>query len=122
MLRNHPSLAIWVGGNEYPPPSDITAALKTLVQTYGNEISYIDYSLTGGFGPSDGPYTIQDLSSFYTFTDSFAFNPEIGTPFYSFIHSFIHIFVYYFKLFYMMHYNDHLYYLFHYIDNIVYYL
>lgn len=28
LLRNHPSLALWVGGNEQVPPEDINAALK----------------------------------------------------------------------------------------------
>ncbi|XP_052734776.1 mannosylglycoprotein endo-beta-mannosidase isoform X2 [Vigna angularis] len=28
LLRNHPSLALWVGGNEQIPPADINAALK----------------------------------------------------------------------------------------------
>ena len=28
LLRNHPSLALWVGGNEQVPPDDINAALK----------------------------------------------------------------------------------------------
>ncbi|GFP87725.1 mannosylglycoprotein endo-beta-mannosidase [Phtheirospermum japonicum] len=28
LLRNHPSLALWVGGNEQIPPNDINAALK----------------------------------------------------------------------------------------------
>ncbi|CAL0300089.1 unnamed protein product [Lupinus luteus] len=28
LLRNHPSLALWVGGNEQTPPDDINAALK----------------------------------------------------------------------------------------------
>ncbi|EEF49833.1 mannosylglycoprotein endo-beta-mannosidase [Ricinus communis] len=28
LLRNHPSLALWVGGNEQVPPPDINAALK----------------------------------------------------------------------------------------------
>ncbi|KAL2345697.1 hypothetical protein Fmac_006982 [Flemingia macrophylla] len=29
LLRNHPSLALWVGGNEQIPPEDINTALKT---------------------------------------------------------------------------------------------
>ena len=28
LLRNHPSLALWVGGNEQVPPADINTALK----------------------------------------------------------------------------------------------
>lgn len=34
LLRNHPSLALWVGGNEQVPPDDINAALKKDLQLH----------------------------------------------------------------------------------------
>ncbi|CAH9087268.1 unnamed protein product [Cuscuta europaea] len=34
LLRNHPSLALWVGGNEQVPPSDINEALKNDLQLH----------------------------------------------------------------------------------------
>ncbi|KAL6560541.1 hypothetical protein OROGR_004100 [Orobanche gracilis] len=34
LLRNHPSLALWVGGNEQIPPDDINAALKEDLQLH----------------------------------------------------------------------------------------
>ncbi|GAA0146324.1 galactosidase [Lithospermum erythrorhizon] len=34
LLRNHPSLALWVGGNEQVPPEDINTALKNDLQLH----------------------------------------------------------------------------------------
>lgn len=34
LLRNHPSLALWVGGNEQTPPNDINMALKNDLRLY----------------------------------------------------------------------------------------
>ncbi|KAH6805791.1 glycoside hydrolase family 2 protein [Perilla frutescens var. frutescens] len=34
LLRNHPSLALWVGGNEQVPPDDINTALKNDLQLH----------------------------------------------------------------------------------------
>ncbi|CAM8997437.1 unnamed protein product [Rhodiola kirilowii] len=34
LLRNHPSLALWVGGNEQTPPDDINSALKNYLQLH----------------------------------------------------------------------------------------
>ncbi|KAF7817896.1 mannosylglycoprotein endo-beta-mannosidase [Senna tora] len=34
LLRNHPSLALWVGGNEQIPPGDINAALKDYLRLH----------------------------------------------------------------------------------------
>ncbi|KAK2419127.1 mannosylglycoprotein endo-beta-mannosidase [Trifolium repens] len=36
LLRNHPSLALWVGGNEQTPPDDINAALKIDLRLHPN--------------------------------------------------------------------------------------
>lgn len=36
LLRNHPSLALWVGGNEQVPPDDINAALKNDLRLHPN--------------------------------------------------------------------------------------
>jgi mannosylglycoprotein endo-beta-mannosidase len=36
LLRNHPSLALWVGGNEQTPPDDINAALKADLKLHPN--------------------------------------------------------------------------------------
>ncbi|KAJ7977977.1 mannosylglycoprotein endo-beta-mannosidase [Quillaja saponaria] len=109
LLRNHPSLAIWVGGNEQVPPDDINAALKKDLSLHpyfesldgirkreespekdpsqyldGTRI-YIQGSMWDGFADgkgdfTDGPYEIQNPEDF--FKDDFykyGFNPEVGS-------------------------------------------
>ena len=61
MLRNHPSLCIWVGGNEWEPPEQLNETLNYLVTKLDSTRNYIPSSLSSGFGPSDGPYGIQNL-------------------------------------------------------------
>ncbi|CAL1393459.1 unnamed protein product [Linum trigynum] len=109
LLRNHPSLALWVGGNEQVPPPDINNALKqdlqlmphfqTVIEGGGKKLPvstalsdyldgtriYIQGSLWDGFADgqgnfTDGPYEIQYPESF--FKDDFykyGFNPEVGS-------------------------------------------
>ena len=84
LLRNHPSLALWVGGNEQVPPDDINKALKNDLRLHpyfenSNEISkssedlsavskdpsqyldgtrvYIQGSLWDGFADGKGGFT-----------------------------------------------------------------
>lgn len=86
MLRNHPSLALWCGGNEFPPPADIDKQLKEEIfptcdgtRYYLNESTSSDLSKnTVGTETADGPYGIQEPSVFFSFT-SFPFNPETGS-------------------------------------------
>ncbi|WJX13225.1 mannosylglycoprotein endo-beta-mannosidase [Trifolium repens] len=99
LLRNHPSLALWVGGNEQTPPEDINDALKNDLKLHpyfehvdekgkgglstklgdpsqyldGTRI-YIEGSMWNGFADgkgnfTDGPYEIQNPEDF--FKDSF---------------------------------------------------
>ncbi|XP_047319995.1 mannosylglycoprotein endo-beta-mannosidase [Impatiens glandulifera] len=102
LLRNHPSLALWVGGNEQIPPEDINNALKDELKLHpyfessssSNEDpsryldgtrSYVQGSMWDGFANgqgdfSDGPYEIQNPEDF--FKDDFyqyGFNPEVGS-------------------------------------------
>ncbi|KAL2942073.1 Mannosylglycoprotein endo-beta-mannosidase [Bienertia sinuspersici] len=95
LLRNHASLALWVGGNEQIPPDDINAALKHDLRLfdngYGNGISmeeivtmsgadpsqyldgtrvYVQGSMWDGFADgkgnfTDGPYEIQNPEDFF---------------------------------------------------------
>jgi mannosylglycoprotein endo-beta-mannosidase len=84
MIRNHPSLALYCGGNEIVPPEDIYLAMKDSVLpaldgtryffSYSNSDS-MSYNSTGGTG--DGPYSIQPINTFWE-TRSFPFNSEIG--------------------------------------------
>ncbi|KAG4122583.1 hypothetical protein ERO13_D11G275400v2 [Gossypium hirsutum] len=107
LLRNYPSLALWVGGNEQVPPDDINTALKNdlklhpLFESHSeNALSieeedpsqyldgtrvYIQGSMWDGFANgkgdfTDGPYEIQNPEDF--FKDNFynyGFNPEVGS-------------------------------------------
>jgi mannosylglycoprotein endo-beta-mannosidase len=85
MLRNHPSLAFYCGGNEIPPPEDILAAMQDSVLpaldgtryffTYSN-VDSMSYNIIGGNG--DGAYHLQPVEQFWA-NRSFPFNSEIGS-------------------------------------------
>jgi mannosylglycoprotein endo-beta-mannosidase len=83
MLRNHPSLCFWCGGNELDPERVPVAAEKRtreIVPKLDATRLYVRSSLADGLGPDDGPYGIRPPASFYT--TEFAsnpFNPEIGS-------------------------------------------
>lgn len=84
MIRKHPSLAFYCGGNEIVPPQDIYLAMRDSILpkldgtryffSYSNSDS-MSYNSLGGNG--DGPYTIQPVSLFWE-TRTFPFNSEVG--------------------------------------------
>ncbi|HEY5462438.1 MAG TPA: glycoside hydrolase family 2 TIM barrel-domain containing protein [Hanamia sp.] len=85
MLRNHPSLALWCGGNEITPPEDILVAMRDSIipqldgTRYMFEYSNSDsmsYNPYGGNG--DGPYGIQNINTFWEH-QTYPFNSEIGS-------------------------------------------
>ncbi len=85
MLRNHPSLYLWCGGNETLPPPDILKALKeNIFPVYDPGRFFLDMSTSprlmtntiGGVG--DGPYGIREPEKIFT-ERSFPFNPETGS-------------------------------------------
>ncbi len=85
MLRNHPSLYLWCGGNEFTPPADIDKKLKNEVfpkfdptRYYLNESTSNDLAHNKLGGNGDGPYGIQNPLTFFN-TTSFPFNPELGS-------------------------------------------
>ncbi len=85
MLRNHPSLYLWCGGNEFPPPADIDKQLKEEIfptfdpsRYYLNESTSADLARNTLGGNGDGPYGIQTPSFFFT-QPSYPFNPELGS-------------------------------------------
>jgi len=85
MIRNHPSLAIWCGGNEIGPPEDIVSILNdTLESELDGTRMFLESSTSGELyfnsegGTGDGPYGIQDPLSFWS-ERSFPFNPELGS-------------------------------------------
>ncbi|MDR2233275.1 MAG: beta-glycosidase [Tannerella sp.] len=89
MIRNHPSLCLWCGGNEWPLADDIDEALKCeMMPRLDPERLFISYSTDTLFtrntigGVGDGPYGIQEPEWFFTFRST-PFNPEagsVGTP------------------------------------------
>jgi len=89
MVRNHPSLCLWTGGNEWPQSKDIDEKLQhdvfprldpgRLFVSYSTDTLFTRNTI-GGVG--DGPYGIQEPEWFFTF-HSTPFNPEsgsVGTP------------------------------------------
>ncbi len=85
MIRNHPSLAFWCGGNEITPPIDIFTALKdSILPTLDGTRTFFDYSNSDSMsfntlgGNGDGPYGIQPLRTFWA-TKTFPFNSEVGS-------------------------------------------
>lgn len=85
MIRNHPSLCMWCGANEWPLAKDIDRELMTeifprldpgrLAVSYSTD-SLFTHNLLKDNG--DGPYGIQEHEWFYTFR-SHPFNPEVGS-------------------------------------------
>ncbi len=85
MIRNHASLAIYCGGNEITPPDDILAAIRdSILPHYDTTRYFFDYSNSDSMslntlgGNGDGPYTIQDIKTFWGFR-TWPFNSEIGS-------------------------------------------
>jgi mannosylglycoprotein endo-beta-mannosidase len=85
MLRNHPSLFLWCGGNETPPPHDINSALeKDILPRLDPKRFYLDKSTSAKLmtnsrgGTGDGPYGLQEPDKIFT-ERSFPFNPETGS-------------------------------------------
>jgi mannosylglycoprotein endo-beta-mannosidase len=85
MLRNHPSLAFWCGGNEITPPEDILHAMRdSLMPMLDGTRYFIDFSNSDSMssstlgGNGDGPYGIQNISTFWG-KRTFPFNSEVGS-------------------------------------------
>ncbi len=81
MLRNHPSLAVWCGGNEIRPPADILRVMRdSLLPTLDGTRFFFEYSNDDSMSlhSGDGPYTIQPDTFFWTHR-SFPFNSEVGS-------------------------------------------
>ncbi len=85
MIRNHPSLAMWCGGNEIKPPHGILEPLRDSILPeldgtrwfieYSNSDEW-SYNFLGGNG--DGPYTIQAIETFWE-KQTWPFNSEVGS-------------------------------------------
>ncbi|MDR0348909.1 MAG: beta-glycosidase [Tannerella sp.] len=85
MIRNHPSLCLWCGANEWPLAADIDECLKKdIFPRLDPERLFAGYSTDTVFtrntigGVGDGPYGIQEPEWFFTFRST-PFNPEAGS-------------------------------------------
>ena len=85
MIRNHPSLALWCGGNEITPPEDILLVMKdSIIPQLDGTRYFIEYSNSDSLsrnslgGNGDGPYGIQDPTIFWQ-QKNFPFNSEVGS-------------------------------------------
>jgi len=85
MIRNHPSLAFYCGGNEIIPPEDILIPLKTsILPRLDNTRYFFDYSNSDSMslntlgGNGDGPYGIQNINTFWDHR-TWPFNSEVGS-------------------------------------------
>ena len=85
MIRNHPSLAMYCGGNEITPPEDILIPLKDeMLPELDGTRWFIEYSNSDSMslntigGNGDGPYGIQPISMFWDH-QTFPFNSEVGS-------------------------------------------
>ena len=85
LIRNHPSLAFWCGGNEITPPEDIFVPLKdSLLPLLDGTRYFFDYSNSDSMslntigGNGDGPYSIQNPKTFWN-KKTFPFNSEVGS-------------------------------------------
>lgn len=85
LIRNHPSLAFWCGGNEITPPDDIFIPLKdSLLPLLDGTRYFFDYSNSDSLslntigGNGDGPYSIQNPKTFWS-VRTFPFNSEVGS-------------------------------------------
>jgi len=95
LLRNHASLALWVGCNEgfKPPPAKLMRKASALIQELDPAVGdmgsrFVDFSTDGnaGLGPTDGPYDILEPYKFFAAGDTDheianlnVFNPEFGS-------------------------------------------
>ncbi len=85
MIRNHPSLAMWCGGNEITPPEDILIPLKdSILAKLDGTRWFTEYSNSDAMsqndigGNGDGPYSIQPISTFWQ-NRTWPFNSEVGS-------------------------------------------
>jgi hypothetical protein len=75
--RNHPSIALWCGRNEGPPPPEIDAAIRKLMAELEPVRLYQPSSTDGHGVHSSGPYYWRPPSGFYKIDA--AFKTETGS-------------------------------------------
>ena len=78
-IRNHPSLAIYVGRNEGNPPAEIDAFLAETVAREHPGMHYIPHSATGTVS-GGGPYRALPPADYFTLWGHDTFHSERGLP------------------------------------------
>jgi hypothetical protein len=78
-LRNHPSIAIWVGRNEGDPPPKIEAGLEGLVKDLHPGMKYIPNSANRGVS-GGGPYRIVPPKFYFQQRATTKLHSELGMP------------------------------------------
>jgi len=84
MLRNHPSLYLWCGGNEFPPPPELNGRISRTLAALDGTRYYLDESTSPDLlkntigGNGDGPYGVKEPLWYFT-QKWYPFNPEIGS-------------------------------------------
>ncbi|BDI29057.1 beta-mannosidase [Capsulimonas corticalis] len=75
-FRSHPSIAVWCGRNEGPPPPGINAGIQALMTELDPKRHYQPSSTDGRGVHSGGPYCYQEPRKLYSFNEPF--KTEIG--------------------------------------------
>ena len=78
-LRNHPSIAIWVGRNEGDPPPTIETGLENLVAELHPGMKYIPNSANRGVS-GGGPYRIVPPKYYFQNRATTKLHSELGMP------------------------------------------
>jgi hypothetical protein len=78
-IRNHPSIALYVGRNEGNPPAAIDSALRTLVRTEHTGIHYVSNSAFGVVS-GGGPYRRMPSTFYFEKRATEKLHSEIGMP------------------------------------------
>jgi hypothetical protein len=78
-LRNHPSIALWVGRNEGDPPPTIETGLENLVATLHPGMKYIPNSANRGVS-GGGPYRIVPPKFYFQNRATTKLHSELGMP------------------------------------------
>ncbi len=76
-FRNHPSIVVWCGRNEGPPPTEIDHAIREVMHRLEPVRLYQPSSTDGRGVHSGGPYRWRTPQDFYKFSEPF--KTEIGS-------------------------------------------
>ena len=78
-IRNHPSIALYVGRNEGYPPAEIDSYLETMIPREHPGMFYIPHSAADGVS-GGGPYKAHPVKQYYTMFGHDKMHSERGMP------------------------------------------